>query len=56
MPDGLKIVKKGNVFATGPGCIWVFNRAGKLLGKLLIDDLASNCSLSADEKSLWCNQ
>jgi len=53
MPDGLKIDKKGNVFATGPGGIWVFNRAGKLLGKLLIDDLASNCSLSADEKSLY---
>jgi gluconolactonase len=53
MPDGLKIDKNGNVFATGPGGIWVFNRAGKLLGKIMIDDLASNCSLSADEKSLY---
>jgi len=53
MPDGLKIDKKGNVFASGPGGIWVFNRTGKLLGKILVNDLASNCSLSADEKTLY---
>jgi gluconolactonase len=53
MPDGMKIDKKGNVFATGPGGIWVFNRTGKLLGKILVNDLASNCSFSADEKTLY---
>ena len=53
MPDGLKIDKKGTVFATGPGGIWVFNRSGKLLGKILVNDLASNCSLSGDEKTLY---
>ncbi len=53
MPDGMKIDKKGSVFATGPGGIWVFNRAGKLLGKILVNDLASNCSLSGDEKTLY---
>ncbi|HTD99842.1 MAG TPA: SMP-30/gluconolactonase/LRE family protein [Mucilaginibacter sp.] len=53
MPDGLKIDKNGNVFATGPGGIWVFNRSAKLLGKILINDLASNCSLSEDERSLY---
>lgn len=53
MPDGMKIDRQGHVFATGPGGIWVFNRSGKLLGKMLINDLASNCSLSADEKTLY---
>jgi gluconolactonase len=53
MPDGLKIDKNGHVFASGPGGIWVFNRAGKLLGKILVNDLASNCSLSGDEKTLY---
>ena len=53
MPDGLKIDKKGNVFASGPGGIWIFNKSGKLLGKILINDLASNCSLSGNEKSLY---
>jgi len=53
MPDGLKIDKKGNVFATGPGGIWIFNKSGKLLGKIKINDLASNCSFSADEKTMY---
>ena len=52
-PDGLKIDKKGNVFATGPGGIWIFNKSGKLLGKILLPEAASNCALSADEKTLY---
>ncbi|NEU09707.1 SMP-30/gluconolactonase/LRE family protein [Flavihumibacter sp. R14] len=52
-PDGLKIDKNGNVFATGPGGIWIFNRSGKLLGKLRLDEAASNCALSPDEKTLY---
>ena len=53
MPDGLKIDRRGTVFATGPGGIWIFNSTGKLLGKILVNDLASNCSLSGDEKTLY---
>jgi len=53
MPDGLKIDKQGHVFASGPGGIWVFNQSGKLLGKILVNDLVSNCSLSGDEKTLY---
>jgi gluconolactonase len=30
--DGLKIDKNGNVFATGPGGLWIFNSSGRLLG------------------------
>jgi len=51
--DGLKVDKKGNVFAIGPGGLWIFNSRGKLLGKLKLPDAASNCSLSADEKTLY---
>jgi gluconolactonase len=51
--DGLKIDKNGNIFATGPGGIWIFNRDGKLLGKLRLDEAASNCALSPDEKTLY---
>lgn len=51
--DGLKIDKKGNVFATGPGGIWIFNSTGRLLGKLRLNEAASNCALSADEKTLY---
>jgi len=41
------------VFASGPGGIWVFNKSGKLLGKLLINDLVSNIALSGDQKTLY---
>lgn len=51
--DGLKADKKGNVFATGPGGIWIFNNKGKLLGKLRLAEAASNCALSPDEKTLY---
>lgn len=53
LPDGLKIDKKGNVFAAGPGGIHIFNKDGKLLGKLKLDEATSNCSLSADQKTLY---
>lgn len=53
LPDGLKIDSKGNVFATGPGGVWIFNKNGKLLGKIKISQLVSNCALSPDEKTLY---
>ena len=51
--DGLKIDRNGNVFATGPGGIWIFNKNGKLLGKLRLNEAASNVALSPDEKTLY---
>jgi len=53
LPDGLKIDKNGNVFATGPGGILIFNNQGKLLGRLMLDNATSNCALSPDEKTLY---
>ena len=53
LPDGLKIDGKGNVFATGPGGVWVFNQDGKILGKIKFTELTSNCALSPDEKTLY---
>ncbi|MEO6288997.1 MAG: SMP-30/gluconolactonase/LRE family protein, partial [Ginsengibacter sp.] len=53
LPDGMKVDKNGNVFASGPGGIWIFNKNGKLLGKLKLDDAASNCAFSPDEKTLY---
>lgn len=51
--DGLKIDSKGNVFATGPGGLWIFNSNGKLLGKLRLDEAASNVAFTPDEKTLY---
>jgi len=53
LPDGLKIDKNGNVFATGPGGIWIFNSDGKVLGKINLDEATSNVALSPDEKTLY---
>lgn len=53
LPDGFKIDKNGNVIASGPGGIYFFNSEGKLLGKLNLSEATSNCSLSADEKTLY---
>jgi len=53
LPDGLKIDRNGNVFATGPGGVWIFNPEGKVLGKIKLDEATSNCALSPDEKTLY---
>ncbi len=53
LPDGFKVDKNGNVFASGPGGIYFFNSTGKLLGKLKLPEASSNCALSPDEKTLY---
>jgi len=53
LPDGLKIDKNGNVFATGPGGIWIFNSEAKVLGKIKLDEASSNVALSPDQKTLY---
>lgn len=53
LPDGLKIDRKGNIFATGPGGVWIFNSTGKLLGKIKITEATSNCALADDDKMLY---
>ena len=52
-PDCLKVDKNGNVFATGPGGLWIFNKEGQVLGKLKLSHPTSNCALSPDEKTLY---
>jgi gluconolactonase len=52
--DGLKIDKAGNVFAAGPGGIWIFTKAGKLIGKININGVtAANCALTPDGKTIF---
>ncbi|MEO6731587.1 MAG: SMP-30/gluconolactonase/LRE family protein [Ferruginibacter sp.] len=52
-PDGMKINKKGYIFASGPEGIWLFNPGGKLIAKLHTGQLTSNCAFSSDEKVLF---
>jgi gluconolactonase len=53
LPDGLKIDKNGNVFATGPGGVYIFNSEGKKLGLIKFTESTSNCAFSTDEKTLF---
>jgi gluconolactonase len=53
LPDGLRIDGAGNIFATGPGGIWIFNREGKLLGKIRVPEATANCALADDDKTLY---
>jgi gluconolactonase len=52
--DGFKIDKAGNVFAAGPGGIWIFTKDGKLIGKINVNEVtAANCALTPDEKTIF---
>lgn len=42
--DGMKVDRKGNVFATGPGGVWVFSPAGKALGVIRAAEIPANCA------------
>lgn len=53
LPDGLKVSSKGIIYASGPGGIWIFLKDGTLAGKIRLDEAASNCALSEDEKTLY---
>lgn len=53
LPDGFKIDKDGNVFASGPGGIWIFDKTGKVLGKVKLPNPTANCELSDDGKTLF---
>lgn len=51
--DGFKVDSKGNIYASGPGGIWIFNSDAKVLGKIKLPNPCSNTALSDDEKTLY---
>jgi len=53
LPDGLKVDKWGNIFATGPGGVWVFDSQGKVLGKIKTGQATSNCAIGNKGKVLY---
>jgi len=50
LPDGMKIDKAGNIFATGPGGVLVFNADAKLLGKIHTTEATSNCAFGGKDR------
>lgn len=52
-PDGMKVDKQGNIFATGPGGIYIFTPAGKLLGRIETGVPIANCAWGDDGSVLY---
>ncbi|MFY0651609.1 MAG: SMP-30/gluconolactonase/LRE family protein [Cyclobacteriaceae bacterium] len=48
LPDGMDVDANGNIFATGPGGIWVFSAEKKLIGKILTGQKTANCTVAPD--------
>ncbi|MCR9014351.1 SMP-30/gluconolactonase/LRE family protein [Aquiflexum gelatinilyticum] len=53
LPDGMKMHSSGNLFATGPGGVWLFDENGKALARIATGEATSNCAFSSDEKTLY---
>ncbi|MEZ5299342.1 MAG: SMP-30/gluconolactonase/LRE family protein [Verrucomicrobiales bacterium] len=53
LPDGMKVDAKGNLFATGPGGVWIFDPTGKPLGRLATGEATSNCGWGNDGSVLY---
>jgi len=53
LPDGLKVDEKGNIFATGPGGVLIFNSEGKHLGTLATGEPTGNCAFGEDGSVLY---
>ncbi|HEV3121051.1 MAG TPA: SMP-30/gluconolactonase/LRE family protein [Isosphaeraceae bacterium] len=53
LPDGMKVDKAGNLFATGPGGVNVFSPDGKLLGRINPDQATANCGWGNDGSVLY---
>ncbi|MDZ7638359.1 MAG: SMP-30/gluconolactonase/LRE family protein [Bryobacterales bacterium] len=52
-PDGFKLDQKGNLWATGPGGVYVISPAGKLLGRLETGERTSNIAWGNDGSVLY---
>ena len=53
VPDGMKIDALGNMYAAGPGGVWVYSSAGAHLGTIKTPETPANCAWGDDRKSLY---
>jgi len=53
VPDGLKIDVLGNVWATGPGAVYVLSPEGRHLGTVTPPEDPANCAWGDDGRSLY---
>lgn len=51
--DGLKVDRLGNIWATGPGGIWIVSPTGELLGRIHMPEVAANVAFAEGGDALW---
>lgn len=54
VPDGMKIDRAGNIFATGPGGVLILSPQGKHLGTIELPEIPANCTWgNSDGRTLY---
>lgn len=53
LPDGLKVDNKGNLYATGPGGVWILTPNGEHLGTIKTGQATGNCAFNEDKSVLY---
>jgi gluconolactonase len=53
LPDGMKVDRAGNLFATGPGGVLVFDPDGTHLGTIDTNEATANCGWGGDGSTLY---
>ncbi len=53
LPDGLKVDDAGNLFATGPGGVWIFAPDSTPLGLIRTGEATANCGFNDDKSILF---
>lgn len=51
--DGMDVDANGNIFATGPGGVWIFSPEGSVLGKIKTNKPTANCTIGQGGKTLF---
>ena len=52
-PDGMKVDREGNIYATGPGGVWIFSPEAKVIGRIRVGQLCSNIAFDTDERYMF---
>jgi len=53
VPDGMRVDRLGNVFATGPGGVFILDPGGRHLGTILTGEPTANCAFGDDGSTLY---
>lgn len=52
-PDGLKVDRAGNLWTTGPGGIRIVTPQGKVLGQIVLPEVAANLAFADDGRTVY---